>query len=193
MKPTLYLPMLLMLTASTAQADEKPQSAPTQQTKKESQPETKLDRAALEKEFAEKLTGSTLTGLYTVDGQKSDKLPSPDSYELARVAKVADDKWSFQARMKYGEHDVTLPPITLTVEWAGDTPMISLTDFTIPLVGTFTSRIFFYGDRYAGTWQHGPAGGHMWGKIERTKKPADAAATKQDEKPKKDTSKSETN
>ena len=34
-------------------------------------------------------------------------------------------------------------------------------------IGTFTVRVFFYGDRYAGTWQHGSVGGHMSGRIEK--------------------------
>ncbi len=33
-------------------------------------------------------------------------------------------------------------------------------------MGTFTSRVMVYGDRYAGTWQHDKVGGHMWGHIE---------------------------
>jgi hypothetical protein len=53
---------------------------------------------------------------------------------------------------------------------------MSLTDLTIPGVGTFTSRVMFYGDRYAGTWQHGDHGGLFWGTIE--KKPAVAAPEK---------------
>ena len=36
------------------------------------------------------------------------------------------------------------------------------------------ARVFFYGDRYAGTWQHGKVGGHMWGRIERTGRTAQA-------------------
>ena len=49
-----------------------------------------------------------------------------------------------------------------------DTPMISMTDVAIPSMGTFTVRLVFYGDRYAGTWQHGQVGGHMFGRIEKT-------------------------
>jgi hypothetical protein len=56
----------------------------------------------------------------------------------------------------------------VTMRWVGDTPMIMLTDFTIPAMGTFTVRLFFYGDRYAGTWQHGRVGGQMFGRIERS-------------------------
>jgi hypothetical protein len=36
-------------------------------------------------------------------------------------------------------------------------------------MGTFTARVLFYEDRYAGTWQHGKVGGHMFGKIEKAK------------------------
>jgi hypothetical protein len=52
--------------------------------------------------------------------------------------------------------------------WAGDTPIIEMTDVTIPRLGTFSARVFFYGDRYAGTWQHGQYGGHMFGRIQKT-------------------------
>ena len=46
--------------------------------------------------------------------------------------------------------------------------MISVTNLSIPLLGSeFTSRVLFYGDRYAGTWQHGKVGGHMRGRIEK--------------------------
>jgi hypothetical protein len=49
----------------------------------------------------------------------------------------------------------------------GDTPMIMMTDTSLPGIGTFTVRVFFYGDRYAGTWQHGKVGGAMSGRIEK--------------------------
>jgi hypothetical protein len=78
----------------------------------------------------------------------------------------------FLARIKYGKNDVKIP-ITLQVLWAGDTPMISMTDITIPGMGTFTARVMFHGDRYAGTWQHGKVGGHMWGMIDKSEKPKD--------------------
>ena len=44
---------------------------------------------------------------------------------------------------------------------------ISLTDLAVPTLGTFTARVIFHGDRYAGTWQHGNVGGHMFGRIEK--------------------------
>ena len=37
-----------------------------------------------------------------------------------------------------------------------------------PLIGgNFTSRVMFFEDRYAGTWQHNQIGGHMFGMIEQ--------------------------
>jgi hypothetical protein len=67
-------------------------------------------------------------------------------------------------------------PVPLEVFWAGDTPVITLTHAAVPGMGTFTSRVMIYGDRYAGTWQHDKFGGHMWGKIEHGEKsePADS-------------------
>ncbi|MGE3317165.1 MAG: hypothetical protein AB7O26_18770 [Planctomycetaceae bacterium] len=137
----------------------------------------KPDRATLEKEFSEKLTGSALIGAFTVDGQASDKPPHTERYELDSVSKTAGDNWTFVSRIKYGQNDVKVP-LTIKVLWAGDTPVISLTDFEIPGLGTFTARVMFYGDRYVGTWQHGEVGGHMFGKIEKGKPAAEPKPAK---------------
>jgi hypothetical protein len=67
--------------------------------------------------------------------------------------------------MRHGNTDVTLP-VTVPMRWIDDTPMVMLTDLSIPTLGTFTVRVFFYGDRYTGTWQHGKVGGHLFGRIE---------------------------
>jgi len=40
----------------------------------------------------------------------------------------------------------------------------------IPLLGTFSAQVVLDGKRYAGTWQHGKVGGHMFGAIVRPKK-----------------------
>jgi hypothetical protein len=43
-----------------------------------------------------------------------------------------------------------------------------MTDAEVPGMGSFTARVFFYGDLYAGTWSHGAnVGGHVTGRIER--------------------------
>ena len=128
-----------------------------------------VDQASLtdlEHQFTERLTGASLVGRFTIDG-RDDRPAVPDRYDISSVQKVGDDQWQFNARMRYGRVDVTLP-VTVTMRWIGDTPMITITDFSIPSLGTFTSRVIFHGDRYAGTWQHDSVGGIMFGHIEKT-------------------------
>jgi hypothetical protein len=58
-------------------------------------------------------------------------------------------------------------PVVVPMRFVGDTPMIMMTDTSLPGIGTFTVRLFFYDDRYSGTWQHGENGGQMSGRIEK--------------------------
>lgn len=118
-----------------------------------------------ERQFADRMKDASLVGRFTVDG-RDDQAASPDRYDLAGVEKVGDDLWRFSWRMKRNNADVTLP-ITLPMRWVGDTPMIVLTDFSIPTMGAYSVRLLFYGDRYAGTWQSGKTGGLMYGRIEK--------------------------
>jgi hypothetical protein len=119
----------------------------------------------LERQFTAQMKDAALVGQFTIAGRE-DRPARPDRYDISSVQKVGDGRWQFNARMRYAGIDVTLP-ITVPMRWVGDTPMIALTDLTIPTLGTFTARVFFHGDRYAGTWQHGSVGGHMFGRIEK--------------------------
>jgi hypothetical protein len=129
------------------------------------------DEVAQEKraqQFSELMQNCTLIGSFTVDGQAAET-PKPERYEIESAVPAADDLWVFTVRIKYGKLDTKLP-VTVPVKWAGDTPMVTLTNASIPGLGDgFSARVLFYEDRYAGTWQHGPVGGHMFGKIERAK------------------------
>jgi len=119
----------------------------------------------LERDFAERMQNVALVGHFTIDGRE-DMGGRPERYEIASVTKVGENDWRFDARITYGNTDVTLP-VTVPIVWAGDTPMISITDFEIPTLGTFDTRLIFHDDRYAGSWQHGEFGGLMYGTIER--------------------------
>jgi hypothetical protein len=122
------------------------------------------EQAKLEKQFEQMLTGATLVGKFT--SKHSDKL-SEDRYTISKVSKMPAGIWLIHTRVQYGERDVTVP-IPVKVVWAGDTPMITLTDATIPGLGTFTARVLFYRDEYAGTWSSSKGhGGQMFGRIER--------------------------
>ena len=119
-----------------------------------------------ERQFAERMQNAVMVGYFTVAGRES-RAPREDRYDISSAEKVGEDRWRFNARI--GENGMTLP-VTVTMRWIDDTPMIMLTDMSIPSMGTFTARVFFYGDRYAGTWEHaGAAGGHMYGRIEKAK------------------------
>lgn len=164
---------LLIILGSALQADD-PKAAKKEESPKP-KPTAAERRKELEKKFAEQLSGATFAGQYSMTGQKEGVPPQMERYTIARVSKRPQgDEWLFEARIQYGNYDVTVPMV-LDVKWADDTPVISLSDLTIPGLGTFTSRVLVYGDRYAGTWQHGKAGGHLWGTIEKapaTPKPA---------------------
>ena len=128
-----------------------------------------VDPASLtdtERQFAERMQNVTMIGSFTVAGHE-DRTPRPDRYDISSVEKVGDNLWRFNASMQCcGVNGATLP-IVVPMRWNGDTPMIMMTDTSLPGIGTFTVRVFFYGDRYAGTWQHGTVGGHMSGRIEK--------------------------
>jgi hypothetical protein len=119
---------------------------------------------AVERAFVEQMHGAAMIGRFTVDGRE-DRVATPDRYDLYSVDKIGENQWRFNA--KIGESDVTLP-VVVTMKFVDDTPIILMTDASIPGMGTFTARVFFHGDRYAGTWEHaGKGGGHMFGRIER--------------------------
>ncbi|HJN88790.1 MAG TPA: hypothetical protein QGG93_00560 [Verrucomicrobiota bacterium] len=127
-------------------------------------PETAEARQArLFKKFETTLTNAVLTGQFTITGQEAP--PRTESYTIHSVRKMArGDLWVFTARIKYGKRDVTLP-LPIPVKWAGDTPVISLDNLTFPGLGTFSAHVVIDGDKYAGTWTHGKASGHMFGTI----------------------------
>ena len=60
-------------------------------------------------------------------------------------------------------------PIPVLIKWAGDTPVITLTDLAIPGMGTYTARVVLYRDQYAGTWSGKDHGGQIFGKIVRNR------------------------
>ena len=118
----------------------------------------------LEKQFAETMSGATLVGRFTVIEDKTEQPLKEDRYTLGTVKKLPNGLWSFETRIQYGDHDVKVP-LALEVKWAGDTPVITLTDVLVPGLGTFTSRVLVYRGWYAGTWSGANHGGHMFGRI----------------------------
>lgn len=134
--------------------------------------------AAREKAFVEQMSNCVLIGSFTVDGKSDGDPLKEERYEIDSVSSAGGDLWIFMTRVKYGKIDTKLP-ITVPVKWAGETPMVSLTNATLPGLGSeFSARVLFHENRYAGTWQHGKVGGHMFGRIEKREAPPTNPETK---------------
>lgn len=127
----------------------------------------KLDRIELEKQFEATMQGARLQGKFTLLTPNGESAPRDDLYMVSELARGEGNTWVFTAKMSYGDQNTMEIPIPVQVEWAGDTPVISVTDQAIEGMGTFRARVMIDGDRYSGTWQHGPVGGHMWGLLVR--------------------------
>jgi hypothetical protein len=122
------------------------------------------DQARLEKEFQDMLSGATLVGRFT--SSSSDRVHE-DRYTVNSVTKLGGGLWTVNARIQYGQNDYTVP-VPVRVVWAGDTPMITMTDVGLPGKGSFTARVLFYRGQYAGTWSNEKGvGGQMFGKLEK--------------------------
>ncbi len=120
------------------------------------------EQERLEGEFERTMSGAVLAGRFSVDGREN---LSEERYTISSVRKLGGGVWLINSRIQYGSRDVTVP-VPVKVLWAGDTPVITLTDVAIPGIGTFTARVLIYRDRYAGTWSGGDHGGQMFGLIE---------------------------
>lgn len=116
----------------------------------------------LEIEFQKSMSGVVLDGFFKTNNADSE--PKKERYSITKVTKLAGEYWIFQARIQYGKRDVTLP-VPVNVKWAGDTPVLTLTETTIPGLGTFSARLLFYDGQYVGVWRHGEHTGQHFGRI----------------------------
>jgi hypothetical protein len=116
--------------------------------------------------FEERLSGAQLVGFFTTRGDEASRPLREDRYTIDKVSKGKGDFWLFEAHIQYNNQDTKLR-MPLEVKWAGDTPVITLTKVFVPGLGTFTARVLIYENEYAGTWDAGDHGGHLFGRIER--------------------------
>ena len=121
-------------------------------------------QADLEQKFQQMMSGVTLIGHSA--SLKGESTAGEEKYVIEKVSKLRGDTWLFHVRIQYGSHDVPVP-LPVTIKWAGDTPVITLTNLTIPGLGTYTARVLLYQNQYAGTWSSKDHGGQVFGKIVR--------------------------
>ena len=121
-------------------------------------------RAELEERFRETLSRATLDGHWRLvkDGAIGEE--REERYTLGEVRHVGGDSWTIEARIQYGEKDVRLP-VPVKVLWAGDTPVITVTELWLPGLGKYTARVMVYRDLYTGTWFGAGYGGVMSGRV----------------------------
>jgi hypothetical protein len=177
MKTARLLPLALLLFILPASA------CPTADAPAEAPQVKKKPLTVAEQKFSQLLSGAELEGRYTTWDQL-DTLKK-DTYTVSKVSKIGGDMWLFKVRIRYADHDATVP-LPLHVKWAGDTPVITLDKFPVPGFGTFSARVLFHGRYYAGTWDAGDHGGHMYGTVvlraDGGAAPAQAASKKSGEK-----------
>jgi hypothetical protein len=126
----------------------------------------KPNQQELEKKFQEQLTNCEFVGRWCLveNGRLGEE--KEERYSITSARKASGELWIIQARVQYGDKDVTIP-VPVHVKWAGDTPVITLTDAAIPNLGTYSARVLVYKDSYAGTWSGGNHGGMLHGVIRK--------------------------
>lgn len=143
-------------------------AAPPADAVSEDAGDTQQEQQKLIEGFSTLLTGATMTGSFTVDRPADDdapaKPPREESYEISSATHLGGELWLITSRIRYGDVDATVP-VPVAVKWAGSTPVITLDQVTLPGMGTFSARVLFHDNRYAGTWQHDAVGGHMFGTV----------------------------
>lgn len=120
----------------------------------------------LHDKLAKYLSGTKWTGQFTMDGKTETRT---EHYEIISAEKgEIGDYWNLIARIKYGDHDATIPLPPIEIKFAGQTPVITVDQAFFPGFGKFDARVLIRKGQYAGTWAHsGGVGGHMFGKIEK--------------------------
>ena len=117
----------------------------------------------LEAHLTAMLSGAALVGHSTTWNKPG--LSGEERYSIDGITKLKGQTWLLRTRMKLGGTEWPLP-VPVTMEWAGDTPMIQLTDVAMP-GGPYSARVVLYKDQYAGTWLGPGRGGQLFGRIVR--------------------------
>jgi len=120
-----------------------------------------VEMNAAERQFQESMSNVTLTGFFTVGDSAETR---EDKYTIGRITKIGDDLWNFEASIEYNKRTFKAT-IKVPVKWAGDTPVLTLSNYLIKGHGVYSARILIHGGLYAGTWGAQAHGGKMFGKV----------------------------
>ncbi len=109
------------------------------------------DAAALEASFIAMLKNATLEGTWVPisGGQTGEQ--KVDRYRVVRAEKVDGDQWHIVSKIKHQGQEIEYP-IPVTIKWAGDTAVLILDEVATGGGNSYSARVLFHNDRYAGSW-----------------------------------------
>jgi hypothetical protein len=100
----------------------------------------------------------------TKNGKMSDEYQ--DLYRISGAKKTGADRWTVDAVVAVLGRDVTVPvPVRLT--WAGETPVVTLEQASIPGFGKYSARVLVFQNTFAGVWSANGRSGMIHGTIEK--------------------------
>lgn len=162
--------MLLLYGGATAQTPAESTAERVESNEVKIVPAENAEKAELERQFREMLTGAVFEGTWQMTGEEGLKgraplgEAKPDKYTISSATKLFGDRWLVTARVEYGDKDVTVP-VPVRVVWAEDTPIITLNEINMPMLGKYSARVMVYRNFYCGTWFGDCYGGIMSGRI----------------------------
>jgi len=130
-------------------------------------PKTDLpSQEELEARFKTLLTKATLSGRWSpINNAQLGPEKKEDKYSIVSAAKIGGDQWIIRARMHYGQNEMVVP-VPVLVKWSGDTPVIIVNNFSMGGNQSYTARVLFFEESYAGTWMGSAGyGGLLYGSI----------------------------
>ncbi len=143
-----------------------------------------LDRQELERRLEATLTGVQLRGTWQIasagptadgavprNGPVTLSDPLPDTYTILEAHKAEADWWLLRVRIQYEAVDAVVP-IRLRVLFAGETPVLTVDDLSMPGGHTYSARVMIHGGFYAGTWSGPDCGGVLSGQLVNAPKEA---------------------
>jgi hypothetical protein len=159
------LHVLVFVTLASFLHAEQPPAATKESDPKETKT-TESNEISRSEKLAQYLSDTDFVGRYTTDG-KDENPPAVERYTI-RSCKVLEepDMFELMVRIRYDAVDTEVP-LKVRIVFADQTPVMTIDQMWIPGLGTFDARVLIRKDRYAGTWQHGDHGGHLFGVIEK--------------------------
>ena len=122
----------------------------------------------MESQFSAMLKGATLKGTWAPVGPVGLGEDKDDAYHIVEAKKVKEDQWVMVSRFNYKGRQLDIP-VPVVIKFAGDTAVMILNDLPTGDGATWSARILFHDDVYAGSWWESTRkkGGILSGTISR--------------------------